>query len=897
MGREDPSGTRAGAVDIALLGPVTVRVDGAAVPIAGRRVPALLSSLAARVPRAVRVDVLVEELYGDAAPADPQNGVQIHVSTLRRLLAGAGADPSLVVTTPTGYRLAIDPDAIDTHRLELAVERGRSALQDRTAMREAGELLDRSLPGPGVEPLADLEHGDAVEGERQRLRELIVTGRVLRAQLHIAVGRLEEATGHLHRLAAEEPLHEQVHELLALALYRSGRQAEALRVLTHVRRVLRDELGIEPSAAIRDLEDQILRQDPSLIPQMPRATVVEVPRPTRLPMPRTTLIGREHEVALVTDLLGEHRMVTIVGPPGVGKSRIALAAVQASGRPARYVDVAGCGDEDALARTLASTFDVIDDERGLVDTLDAVAAVAPDGLVLLDTCEHLVDAAAFAVDRLVRSCEHLTVLVTSRCPLDVEGEQRFAVPPLSIDDAVDLFVVRARAVDAAFRLDADVEPEVRALCTALDGLPLAVELAAGRIDLLGVAGIRRHLDDRLMLLRSTARYVAPRLGSLEAAVAWTWDLLEPSSRAALTRLAAVPLAVPLELATELAAGRQRETRRGIEVLGSLVRQSAVTALGDGDMRVLDSVRAFASVHGPAGAGDDAAEIVLRWLDHATDEVRASLSDHPDETMERLRRTAPLVRHAIDTAFGSDELVAVRACSRLAWFWPILGSHVDGRRWLDRALASPSTTPIERISLLVGAGVLAAAHGEHRAGWRHLARAVVAADPLGFDSLATFAAAHQASMDWALRARPDTAGHERWPTAFAALLAARRRCDDDDPDGALAALAGLDDTVAALLDPVLAGMADDVRGRCLLRRGDPVAALTSAGSAHDAFALHDFPLGVACASLTIAAAHQLIGNDDRAADAAHRAVETYRRLGMSSTTQRLEATFGAVTAVA
>lgn len=498
-----------------ILGPLQVTKGGRALPLGGTKQRALLAALLLERDRVVGRDHLVDALWGDRPPVSAANSVHIYVSKLRRLLDdGARGNGSVLRTEPPGYLLCVPASAVDATEFARLLAEGKGALADG-AWADAESVLVRALAlwrGPA---LADLTFERYFQPEIARLEGLRLEGLTGRVEALLGLERHAEALAELGTLVAEHPLDERLRALLMVAFYRAGRQQEALETYRAFRDRLAEDLGLEPTPELRTLEQAILRQDPSLgsiAPLAPRrgAAVRRLPSTrvgTSVPIPSTPIVGRARELAETAKLLANHRLVTLTGAGGSGKTRLALELATA---------VAGRFPDGVFWVPLQAHRD-----PALVESAIATA-VGADGplaehieskqmLLLLDNFEQIVQAAP-TVSALVAQTPHARFLVTSRQALDLELEQRYEVEPLSEADAVVLFCQRAASVTPGFR----PTPAVDEICRRLDGLPLAVELAAARVVLLEPEELLARLDTVLPLLASRARDVPDRQRTLRA---------------------------------------------------------------------------------------------------------------------------------------------------------------------------------------------------------------------------------------------------------------------------------------------------------------------------------------------------------------------------------------------
>jgi predicted ATPase/DNA-binding SARP family transcriptional activator len=548
-----------------VLGPVVVWTDdGHAVRIPDRKVRALLADLLLHAGRPVAVATLIDDLWGDELPANPTATLQTRVSQLRRALdeAEPGAR-DLVHTTPPGYLIAMAAEAVDAGRFRALAGRARQTGSPRMRAATLADALTL-WRGPAY---ADVAADAFARAAIDRLDEERLAVQEAYAEARLEVGEHEQLVAELTELVAANPLRERLRAVQMRALHRAGRAAEALASYADLRRRLRDELGLDPSPEMAALQHTILTAD-----EYPVA-----PPRSNLPPRVADLVGRDGAVAEVGDLLDRARLVTLTGPGGVGKTSLALAA--------------------ARARTeLAGLVELADLEPGAgADQIDALLRQRAEPLVVLDNCEHVIDAAADAVARRLRDDHKVRVLATSREPLAVAGEHRFPVPPLDLDGpdsaAVRLFVARARAADPGFRLGPDNAGAVEDLCRQLDGLPLALELTASRVAAIDVHDLAARTQSQI---RQRGR--PDRQQTLAAVVAWSWDLLTGPERAVLRRLALHPGGCTLPAAEAVCAGGDVPVGDVADLLTRLVDRSLVVrvdATSGSRYRLLDTIRTFA----------------------------------------------------------------------------------------------------------------------------------------------------------------------------------------------------------------------------------------------------------------------------------------------------------------
>ncbi|MET7373017.1 BTAD domain-containing putative transcriptional regulator [Micromonospora arida] len=665
-----------------ILGPTqVVLADGREVSVGGPRLRALLALLLLDAGRVVSAERLIDGLYGEHPPRGAANALQSQVSRLRQALP-AEHDP--VEFHPAGYRLAVDPDDVDAYRFERLAEAGRRALVDgdwhraATVLREALELWR----GPA---LADAIGAAGAPAQAARLDELRLAAIEDRIEADLALGVHGTLIAELRELVVAHPLRERSRGQLMRALAALGRQAEALAEFEDARHTLAEQLGVDPSAELAAVHLAVLRGEE-------RGSAESV-----LPSQLTTFVGREEELKRVGDLLGDRRLVTLTGPGGAGKTRLAIEAAGRVDGEVRFVELAGLADGADVPQAVLSALGLRDAglrapaESSWQTTDRLVEALAERRLLLvLDNCEHvLVDAARLAA-RLLSACPALRVLATSREPLGLAGEalcplSGLTVPPLgaSVLDAdeyaaVGLFAQRAADVAPDFTVTpANVEMVLR-ICRSLDGLPLAIELAAARLRALSVAEVAARLDDRFRLLSTGNRAVSPRHRTLRAVVEWSWDLLDDAEREVARRLTVFAGGATLE-AAELVCGLP--TVEFVDALTGLVDKSFVEMAG-GRYRMLETVRAFCAERlAEAGEADQlrrahtAYFLEFAWT--ASDHLRCAEQLHWLRRLDAERDNLhAALRRATAAGDASDAAGMVAA---LSFYWWLRGMRGEGAR--------------------------------------------------------------------------------------------------------------------------------------------------------------------------------------------------------------------------
>jgi predicted ATPase/DNA-binding SARP family transcriptional activator/tetratricopeptide (TPR) repeat protein len=718
-------------VRIAVLGPLAMwAADGTPLDARGVRLRGLLARLALSAGRPVSVETLVDGLWGSEPPS--ANALQSLVSRLRASLPVTESSVS-VQSGPAGYTLTIGPDCVDALQFEDLVRRGRGLLasdpeQAHTLLTQA----DRLWRGEALTDLRDLPFA-AIEANR--LAELRLAAAEDLAEAAIACSYARDVIADLESLAVAHALRERVHELLIRALYADGRQAEALAAYERVRTTLADELGADPGIRLRDLHVAVLRGD-SVDPAAKTAPPVPKAAPrSNLRARMTSFVGRRDDVDELSRLLSNGtRLVTMVGPGGAGKTRLATETartlVDQSGDGIWFVELAPLGDATDVAPAVLSTLgasEYIDvpvtssfgkpfptsraaTER-LVEVIDDRRV-----LLVLDNCEHLVQEVAGLVDSLLAACPRLRVLATSREPLSIPGEHLHPVGPLGMPPehsegdeypAMQLFVDRACAVRPDFVLNDANREAVGEICRRLDGMPLAIELAAARLRALTPLQIVDRLADRFRLLTSGSRTALPRHQTLRAVVEWSWELLDPDEQAVARRLSLFSGGATLDAAEQVCGDENLPAEAVLGVLASLVDKSLVeAAAGDRSVRyrMLETVRAYAAEQLKASGEFDR----FRWA-------------HTEYFGEVLRQARPKLRHrdqilwiarlnadnenlieAVRTAIDiGDSATAVELVAVLGEFWNMIGRPSESVTWMRAALDVPGpSAPLDRASVVM-----------------------------------------------------------------------------------------------------------------------------------------------------------------------------------------------------
>jgi predicted ATPase/DNA-binding SARP family transcriptional activator len=686
-------------MELRLLGPVQLEIDGRAVAPSAAKQRALLGLLGLHANDVVTSDRVVDEIWGERPPASAHKLVQTYVWQLRKLLGDA------LRTSPSGYELALPAERIDSCRFERLTERGQELL-DAGDAEGADDTLAQALAlwrGPA---LSDVELLGFARREADRMDELRLVAQEASFEARLLLGRHPEVVPELERLAQDEPYRERLHGQLMLALYRCGRQAEALETYMQLHRTLRDDLGLEPTPRLHELQQAILRHDASLAP-------VPLQRRSGIPVPPDRLVGRAQELAAVEDLLRrvDVRLVTLTGAGGTGKTRLAIEAAHAVGGfedGTFFVDLSPLVDPARVVPTLAHSIGFR--EHGDAPPIETLGRFLDDKhvLVLLDNFEH-VSAAAAEVAALLDAAAHLKVLVTSRVALRVAGECELSVPPLDEPDAAALFVARAQAASVDFEPD----DKVATICRRIDCLPLAIELAAARVKVLSLGQILERLEKRLPLLAGGPRDAPDRHRTLRATIEWSYQLLDPPEQMLFARLGVFVGGFSFEAAESVCDA-------DVDLLTSLLDNNLVRrrsdVLGEPRFAMLETIREYAREKLEASGAAEAtsrrhADHFLVLAERAEPELESG--DAPG-WLDRLASEIGNIRAALAYLSSEEADVGVRLAVALRKFWLERGDLAEGRAWLERALAaSPDGAGALRVKALEGAAFVVRRQGDNQ----------------------------------------------------------------------------------------------------------------------------------------------------------------------------------------
>ncbi|HEX8509099.1 MAG TPA: BTAD domain-containing putative transcriptional regulator, partial [Propionibacteriaceae bacterium] len=716
---------------VAVLGVVEAYRDGVRVDVPSGKTTELLARLAVEAGVSVRTDVLLEDLW--AGPTS-RNTLQSKVSQLR----GALGDKDVLQATANGYVLAVAPEAIDA----TSVVRLAAASAAARTLGDAGTSLDRAREGLALFRGGVLSGaGDWAEAHRFRLAEvrLGLVEDAMAARVNLGAGA--DVVLELEALVQSHPFREGLWVALITALYRAGRQADALATYTRVRRLLVDELGIEPGPALRMLEEQVLRQSPDL----GSAGALPVVRRGNVPAASAPIVGRVEDTSEVLAALVSHRLVTVLGPAGVGKTRLGIEVARGLSPPGGVwlVRLDAVDPDAGLMQVVAETLHVPDGEQALTDRL-----CASETVLLLDNCEHLAESVARLVSRLLAAAPQLRVLATSQVSLGLEDEHRHQLEPLTQQESVTLFTRRAQELRRQFVLDPSTTGVVGEICRSLDGLPLAIELAASRVRSLSVNDIARHLDDRFALLRDPTSHRPARQRALQAAIEWSYDLLFPDDQRGLWALSCFAGSASLSAIEAVLTALGVPAGAVLDTISRLVDRSMVSIDpaegGEVRYRLLDSIRAYARARaGEAGLAEAAALAHAQWYG-----ATASWCDEHIRTVQQpvCLAIARAERANIDLALTwctrQDPLLGIHIANGFGWTWVVLGDGTAGAARVRNAIVDQASA-YDRAGALLHAAWLEASAGDVNLAQTNLDEARELAEDLADSVLVADVHRHQA----------------------------------------------------------------------------------------------------------------------------------------------------------
>jgi len=692
-------------IEFRLLGPVEAARDGELLPVGGPRQRALLVLLLLAEGRPVSADRLAEELWAGEPPGGASVTLPSYVSRLRAAL-GPGVQ---IMGGGHGYSLGVDREQIDVAQFERLIDEGRKALA-RGAAQASAERLRAALALWRGKPFEGVDAEGALRLEAERLDDLRLTASEALIDAELQLGASDEVVEELEALVEAHPYRERLWELLMLALYRAQRQADALEAFRRVRSRLHDDLGIEPGERLTALERAILRQ--AVPPAQPIA------ERHNLPAPLTSFIGREAELAEVERLVGEARLVTLTGVGGVGKTRLAVEAARRvlwDFPEVVFVDLSAISGASGVTARVAAALGVRERADRPLEEQIAARIGSARLLLVIDNCEHVRESVAALLAGILARSQELHVLATSREFLGCEGEIDYPVEPLEPTEGLDLFMARARSVRPHLREDEQAHETVAAICRELDGLPLAIELAAARARALSLDEIASRLADRFRFLVAWRRLASARHRTLERAMDWSYELLSPTEQTLLARLSVFSGGFTLAAAARV--GLEAGDDETLPHLERLVDASLVIAdesEGSTRYRLLETVRQYGAER--LRERGEIAGVRERHARYFTDVLRSALEEAAGghgRFVERTRADYDNFLAALswsrDDGTPEDQLTLVGFLWRLWW---VRGEFAEGRTWLESALErGADADPHLRGLALKGAAGLAWAQGD------------------------------------------------------------------------------------------------------------------------------------------------------------------------------------------
>lgn len=700
-----------------ILGPLEAADDDGPLDLGTPRQRTLLGLLLIRVGTVVSTDRLIGDLWGGDPPETARHTLQVYVHRLRRTL---GDEAWRLQTRAPGYLLKVSSDELDAQRFEELSGEGHRALV-RGDHEQAASLLNAALGLWRGPVLADLEDVAAFEPERARLEGLRLTAFEDRVEAALTEDQPASLVEEVEAMLAQHPFRERLWGQLMVALYRSGRQGDASQAFHRARRTLADEVGIDPSPWLSRLHERILVQDPALEADSSSGArlsdMLSAPR-HNLPGPRDRFIGRRRETAELQGLVRARRLVTLTGPPGCGKTRLALEVgrqmIDDFPHGVWLVPLDEIDDPELVPSAITTSMDVPTSDQAPLGTL--AEHLGPRRLLLvLDNFEHVLPATTH-VARLLDAAPQITVLVTSRTPLKLSGEQQYPLGPLTLpeddqadvdpdrSEAVTLFADRAASVDPGFELDADTEPLVAELVRRLDGLPLAIELAAARLRTFPLRELHRRLDPALPELTAGPRDASARHRTLRDAIAWSDRLLGESPRALLRRLGIFAGTFTLDATEQVTGGRP--VADVTDAVAALVDASLVRRPTDEDperFSMLATVREYAADQlATAGETAKVARRHARYYAELAKQAEPELTGAQQaDWLDRLERAHPNLRAAIDRSRDFNPDLALDMAGRLWRFWQFRGHLTEGRRLLEELLHDNNQTQLPRLRAFIG----------------------------------------------------------------------------------------------------------------------------------------------------------------------------------------------------
>lgn len=710
-----------------VLGPLDVREGDRTTEVTAPKQRALLLLLLLHGGSVVSTDVMLDALWPDELPATGIKTVRFHISKLRKALAAGSADSSrsVIETRGNGYTIDVDRHDVDARRFEAVAATGRAELDDRPD--RAQRLLSEALSLWRGRAYEDVAYEDFAATESRRLEELRLAATEHRIMAELRLGRSAGLVAELEVLVADHPERERPTELLMQALYAAGRSADAIAVGRALRERLA-QIGLEPKPSLTEIEDQILRHDAGIPGPAPATVATRVTAP-RLPRPLTSFIGRTVEIHDVKTLISGGRLVTLVGSPGSGKTRLALEVARdldASYRDgATMVELSDVADPALVPQAVGTALGI--SAPAGADFTELIVGTLRDteSLVVLDNCEHVVGNAARLVLSILQACPLVKVLATSREALGVPGERVWPVPPFALPapcakpteqllaiDSIRLFVDRAREVNPGFMVDESTIDDVATICRRLDALPLAIELAASTVEALTPHQIAERLSQRFVEVPSGHRPGLAHQATMEDAVRWSYQLLGPTDQIVFVRLSVFAGGFFMDAAEAVAGWGEVDRTEVFDSVLRLVHKSLLVPVPNVQnqvrYRMLTVLRQFG--HRTLRSREETAEIDRRHADHyaAVAAAIAPLLQGSQEANGRDLADFELdnFRHALESSLsdGRPE-TAMELTASLTWYWYWRSYVTEGLNWARRALAAGSdTSPEHRARVLYAVGI-------------------------------------------------------------------------------------------------------------------------------------------------------------------------------------------------
>lgn len=673
-------------MEIRVLGAVEITGADGPVPIGASKQRQLLAALLISAGQTCPSDRLIDAIWGELPPRSARKLLQLYISQLRKVLPA----PARIHTRGSGYTLEAEDECLDAARFERLLAAGRAASREGNPAL-AVSLFERGLGLWRGQAYGEFAYHQFARAEANRLEELRLVGLEEHLEAGLALGRHRELLPELRSLAASQPLRERLQAQAMLALYRSGRQSEALELYRAADARLRDELGLEPGLELRELQRRILQHDRALL-----LVACSQPAVASLPAPPNRLLGRERELRELNELLGRDdvRLLVLSGAGGSGKTRLALEAARATAarfaNGAVFVALAPLRDPGLVIAAIAHACGLkqSDGEKPL-STLSA-ALRSRELLLVLDNFEH-VRAAAPSLVELLAAAPRLTVLVTSRAVLHLSGEHVYPVEPLAIDAASELFSARARESDPGFDPDRDSHQAIGQICSRLDGLPLAIELAAGCVRTLTPVELLARLEPRLPLLTGGPQDLPARQLTMRATIEWSFELLNPEQRRDLSCLAVFAGGFSLA-AVEAVCGLTLQ-RLSALLDHNLVRRSTTSA--SSRYAMLETIREYAAGQLRAsGEADQIARNHLQFMLELAEPANLTAEAEGPQDFDAVLPEHENARGAIEWALASGEVeLGLRLAVALESFWvthnPFEGMELFGRLLGAGASGSPA----------------------------------------------------------------------------------------------------------------------------------------------------------------------------------------------------------------